>query len=384
MNVRKGFTIAAVALTVSVGTSFVAHAGLIASGSSGGFSWEARSTLVGAADGGTGQIFPTDPLTADFIGNPQYHPSYPEYSGVVGMLMETAEGNFICSGTLMEDRRSILTAAHCVSGGAGTPNPISTTVFFQPEGGLNPDERIYNVPAPEGTVEIEVAEYIVNPDYTGEVIDQNDIAILRLEEEAPLWATSYGIYTEDDIAGQEFNVAGYGRLGTGEGSVGLTGRLRQGDNMYDYAWGEFGDFFTDGFFGTADVEFSYVSDFDNGLAANDTSGLIANALGVPALFNDVGLGDREVGVAGGDSGGPNFIRGLISGVNSYGLSFGADFGDAVAGLNNSFGEFSGYVPTYIHADFIANNLVRVSAPGILALMTLGMFGVAARARRKAA
>ncbi|MDP5190301.1 PEP-CTERM sorting domain-containing protein, partial [Rheinheimera baltica] len=95
----------------------------------------------------------------------------------------------------------------------------------------------------------------------------------------------------------------------------------------------------------------------------------------------------EVGVAGGDSGGPNFINGLISGINSYGLSFGTNFGDIGGGLNSSFGEFSGYVPTFIHADFIRAAMVNVpvvavSEPSMLALMSLGLFSIGASARRR--
>jgi hypothetical protein len=299
----------------------------------------------------------------------------------------------------MNDRRSILTAAHCVSDGAGTANPLSTTIFFQPDGGLPTDVSIYGGDAAAaGTVGIDVTDYFVSPDYTGEVIDQNDVAVLRLATEAPEWAVSHGIYDNGDLTGEQFNVQGYGGLGDGAGRDPLLGLglLRQGDNIYDYAWGNaaFNGFFTDpatgeNFFGTADIEFSYVSDFDNGLAANDMSGIIADAVGAPlGIFNDVGLGDREVGVAGGDSGGPNFINGLVAGINSYGLSFGTTFGDIDGALNSSFGEYSGYVPTWIHADFINASLVpaveEVSAPGALALMLLGVFTLGGVARRRRA
>ncbi|MFC3123320.1 trypsin-like serine protease [Agaribacter flavus] len=361
--------------TMVVGLSSVSssHAGLIVSGESHGLSWKAQSLLVGAADGGTATFPPFEPF-----GNAIYHPTFPTYSGVVGMLMNTTQGNFVCSGTLMEDRRSILTAAHCVSDGAGTPNPISTTVFFQPEDGLGPEVSIYT--APPEVVAVEVTDYFVHEDYTGEVIDQNDIAVLRLSEEAPDWAVSYGIYENNDIAGQNFNVAGYGRLGDGAGSIPATGRLRQGNNRYDYAFGDaaFGGFFTNGFFGSADVEFSYISDFDNGSIFNDQAGIIADIFGLDAF--DVGLGESEVGVAGGDSGGPNFINGLISGVNSYGLTFGTGLGDIDDELNNTFGELSGFVPTYIHADFIRAALVP--APSAFALLGLGLLAVVSATRRQ--
>ena len=115
-----------------------------------------------------------------------------------------------------------------------------------------------------------------------------------------------------------------------------------------------------------------------GAEMEDAGGQQAGGAGLGALHEML----QRVGVAGGDSGGPNFINGLISGVNSYGLSFGANFGDGTAGLNSSFGEFSGYVPTYIHADFI--NAALVPEPGTYLLMALGLAGVAGVARRRKA
>ncbi|MFC3094511.1 hypothetical protein DRW07_13520 [Alteromonas sediminis] len=378
MTIKKTCNKALAILAVGAGLVTSAHASYIVSGESKGLQWQASNKLTGAAPGGTATF---DGVTFDPVGNPIYHPSYPEHSGVVGMLMQTENGAFICSGTLLSDRRSILTAAHCVSGGAGTANPLSTSVFFQPEGGLAPWERIYN--RPPGIVEIDVSKYTVHEEYTGEVIDQNDIAVLTLSDYAPDWARSHYIYDEGDLTGKDFNVAGYGRMGDGAGSFGATGRLRQGYNTYDYAWGNsaFNGFF-DGFFGTADVEFSYLSDFDSGSPVNDMSGRIAAAVGAGLAFADTGLGDIEVGVSGGDSGGPNFINGLISGVNSYGLTFGQGFGDADEFFNSGFGEYSGYVPTYIHAKFIEDAMVP--APGIIALLGLSFLGMGLRARRQSA
>jgi hypothetical protein len=158
--------------------------------------------------------------------------------------------------------------------------------------------------------------------------------------------------------------------------------------MFDYRLGD--PIFNGGWAGVlgapaSRIEFSYVSDFDSGLAANDMSCRVAQASNLAgpagAVFCDTGRGATEVGVAGGDSGGPQFnAAGEIVSVTSYGLSFGTAWGDCRAGLQSSCGEFSGYVPLYIHQGFIT--AAMIPEPGTYALMLLGVAGIGAVARRR--
>ena len=321
-------------------------------------------------------------------GDARYFPVRPFANNVVQLLInQGTAGSFVCTGSLLPDRKSILTAAHCVSNGAGTGVPVSTTAFFYD--GVGPADIAYTQ-TPLETVSRQVGTYFVNPDYTGEVIDQNDIAILRLTQKAPDFARGFELASAADLTSAGFNVYGLGRRGS-SGNTGATfgtTRLRQGLNEIDFALGDaaFGGFFTDrdangeGFFGFADYGQSVISDFDNGLAANDASCLLGDAFGT-AQFCDLGRGLNEVGVAGGDSGGPSFIDGKLALVTSYGLSFGTNFGDIGGGLNSSFGEFSGFVPVAIHLGFIA---AAVPEPGTWAMLIagFGLTGAVMRRQRK--
>nr|WP_310474239.1 trypsin-like serine protease [Sandarakinorhabdus sp.] len=372
----------------------------IASGTRNGLNWAATSRVIGQT--ATSDVLP--PSNTIGGGNPLYKPAANK-SGTVALIMEYSNGDrFICSGSVLADGRSIATAAHCVSDGAGTANPVKTTVHFY---NGNPDERAVNPGASETR---SVTGYFVHPEYSGQVIDQNDIAILRINRDAPDSAQRYDLFTPNDLTGTQFNVAGYGTRSTTGGVNGntapfgaRTGFLREGDNIYDYAWGDarFQSFFTEldgngeNFFfnpltnnNVADYEFSYISDFDNGLRAQDQSRRIANALGLGPLgntfFDNVGVGDREVGIAGGDSGGPGFVDGKLASINSYGLTFGANFGDFDGRFNAGWGEFSGYVPIYIHTDFIASTALPEPASWAMLIIGFGLTGATMRRRRGAA
>lgn len=362
------------------------------SGTSKGLQWQAANMVVGvnSTGGGTGG------------GDPIYFANQPKYSGVATLIMQYEGGGaFICTGSLANSRR-IVTAAHCVSDGYGTPGPAKVTAFFSDS--TDPDLLRFNIVdgqfvAAPGAIAVDVGFINVNPGYTGEVIDQNDIAVLTLKQDAPDFARSYGFYWGDDLYGETFNVVGNGRRSTVGGTVGAnsgTGRMRQGENIYDYSWGDeiFGGFFTDiengeNFFGTAEIEHSWVSDFDNrspaivngNLVVGNDMGCIISAFAFGSLKGCTPyLGNIEVGVAGGDSGGPQFLNGRLASVTSYGLTFGTNFGDIDGRLNSSFGEFSGYVPIYIHRDWLSS-VVPEPATWAMMIAGFGMIGSAMRRRR---
>lgn len=368
-------TVAAGALALGLAAPVMAQK--YASGSAGGLSWEARSRIVG--------MTPTSDVALPDTGgggDPLFFPRANK-SGVVALIMDYgAGGAFICSGSLLSNRMSILTAAHCVSDGFGSAGPLKTTAYFY-DG--NPNSR---TPFGAGVRAIEISKIAVNEGYTGEVIDQNDIAVLRLQT-GVFGAQAYDLYDDTDLTGERFNVAGYGGRSTIGGAFGAnarTGFLREGDNNYDFRLGDqrFNGQWSAILGGTAKYDFSYVSDFDSGLDLNDMSCRVSQASnfgGRPGFdFCDTGLGAREVGVAGGDSGGPQFIDSKIASVTSYGLTFGTAFGDCRAGLNSSCGEFSGYVPVSIHSNFI-QSAMGVPEPQTWAMMLLGFGAIGFATRR---
>lgn len=351
------------------GMSFTAAVALLAgaSAASASLSTHAVSEIVGQ----------TSTATVAAGGDPIYIPPKPQYSGVVGILMNYgASGAFVCSGSLL-NARSVLTAAHCVTIFGRAPD--STTVFFY--GGPD-DISVYAGPPAIG---VGVSFYHVHPLYTGQVVDQNDIAVLRLDADAPAFAPVYALSDLTDLTGAFHTIAGYGTRSLTGGDNGTlpgfalgAGRLRYADNRFDFRLGDpdFGGFF-DTFFGTAANQHVWISDFDNGTPDKDASCTLAAALSLPLTgkYCDLGVGRREGIGAGGDSGAPYFVDGRIAAVHSFAWF---PFPNTSA---NRFGQFKGAVPVYIHRAFIA---AAIPEPGTWAMLIAGFGLIGAAARRRAA
>ncbi|HBO44495.1 MAG TPA: hypothetical protein DD670_11285, partial [Planctomycetaceae bacterium] len=249
--------------------------------------------------------------------DPANHEIGPGYDGVGRVQAGSGMG----TGSLLTSGYHVITAAHVVADDFGNALPANTiSVTFN---------------LPEGDLTINAVEIYVHPDYNGNFAAGGDIAIIVLAEAPPATVQRYDIYRGADQIGSIFEKWGYGRSGTGDtGSTLNAGTERRGQNRYEMFSREFG--------GAPD---GLAYDFDNGEAANDTFGIVWGR-------DDLGLGDDEAMTAQGDSGGPNFINGLIAGITSYHLTYGSANGDIDGLLNSTFGEIGVDVDVSLYANWI--------------------------------
>lgn len=265
--------------------------------------------------------------------------------GTVGLIITQPGGTFLCSGAMI-GRGAVLAAAHCFADGTGAnvTTSVSVTAFPTAGGSVTLTAAGSNIYIPEA--------------YNGSVINDNDIAIVHLPAIFGPGVDVYDTFGAADVyTNAPYTVVGFGRRGAGAtGATLASGNRRRGFNQFDF-------FLSPGVL---------LSDFDNGVAANDASCGLAGICGL-------GLGAFEASTAPGDSGGPVFLAGKIAAISSFGARIPAF--DIDSALNSSFGEFNGFVATRYHEQWI-NQILAIPEPGTWLLSLAGLGAVAALRRRK--
>jgi secreted trypsin-like serine protease len=304
------------------------------------------------------------------IDNPLYLPPSTDnnYSGVVNLWLDDLDlsQRFGCTGSLLSNRQ-ILVAAHCVTTAGAVTTDRFTARFRNADGTFT---------AVTGT------RIAVQANYSGAVLEEQDVAVLTLDSDAPPSARRYTLFQGNPLV--DYTMAGFGRTGTGvtggtnnvaNNQFGAINVLRAGRNAFETTANDAASFATaanpnPGAFGGI-----LVSDFDR--IGQNTGTPICTALG----FCTAGI-DRESSIGSGDSGGAAFT-------NTWEILGVASWGSTTGGVGGLYGSYFGYACVANYAanaackanyDFVLAQIVP--EPSTYLLMVTGFVGLIVIARRR--